>query len=183
MLPIGQQMKKWKWSHSVMSDSVRPHWRQPTKLPRPWDSPGKNTGVGSHAFLQRIFLIQESNLCLLCLLRWQEGFFLFFFFIPLVPPGKQELFLFLVWQIKASKGLWHQQWPGTFFKLDMFSYSLTPFIPCTFFYSVSVFLLNQCFLWLSFSFVWRRRWHTTLVLLPGKSHGWRSLVGCSPWGC
>ena len=28
----------------------------------------------------------------------------------------------------------------------------------------------------------RRRWHPTLVLLPGKSHGWRSLVGCSPWG-
>ena len=30
---------------------------------------------------------------------------------------------------------------------------------------------------------WRRQWHPTPVLLPGKSHGWRSLVGCSPWGC
>ena len=29
---------------------------------------------------------------------------------------------------------------------------------------------------------WRRKWHPTPVLLPGKSHGWRSLVGCSPWG-
>ena len=29
---------------------------------------------------------------------------------------------------------------------------------------------------------WRRRWPPTLVLLPGKSHGRRSLVGCSPWG-
>ena len=28
----------------------------------------------------------------------------------------------------------------------------------------------------------RRQWHPTSVLLPGKSHGWRSLVGCSPWG-
>ena len=28
---------------------------------------------------------------------------------------------------------------------------------------------------------WRRKWQSTLVLLPGKSHGWRSLVGCSPW--
>ena len=28
----------------------------------------------------------------------------------------------------------------------------------------------------------RRQWHSTPVLLPGKSHGWRSLVGCSPWG-
>ena len=30
--------------------------------------------------------------------------------------------------------------------------------------------------------LWRRRWHPTPVLLPGKFHGWRSLVGCSPWG-
>ena len=29
---------------------------------------------------------------------------------------------------------------------------------------------------------WRRKWHPTPVLLPGKSHGWRSLVGCRPWG-
>ena len=29
---------------------------------------------------------------------------------------------------------------------------------------------------------WRRQWQSTPVLLPGKSHGWRSLVGCSPWG-
>ena len=29
---------------------------------------------------------------------------------------------------------------------------------------------------------WRRQWYPTPVLLPGKSHGWRSLVGCSPWG-
>ena len=30
---------------------------------------------------------------------------------------------------------------------------------------------------------WRRQWHPIPVLLPGKSHGQRSLVGCSPWGC
>ena len=30
--------------------------------------------------------------------------------------------------------------------------------------------------------LWRRRWHPTPALLPGKSHGWRSLVGRSPWG-
>src|SRR5574337_528540 len=35
-----------------MSDSVRPHKRQPTRLPGPWDSPGKNTGVGCHFLLQ-----------------------------------------------------------------------------------------------------------------------------------
>ena len=31
--------------------------------------------------------------------------------------------------------------------------------------------------------IWRRQWHPTPVLLPGKSYGRRSLVGCSPWGC
>ena len=35
-----------------MSDSVRPHRRQPIRLPRPWDSPGKNTGMGCHFLLQ-----------------------------------------------------------------------------------------------------------------------------------
>ena len=37
---------------SVVSDSVRPHRRQPTRLPRPSDSPGKNIGVGCHFLLQ-----------------------------------------------------------------------------------------------------------------------------------
>ena len=36
---------------SVVSDSVRPHRRQPTRLPRPWDSPDKSTGVGCHCLL------------------------------------------------------------------------------------------------------------------------------------
>ena len=43
-----------------MSDSVRPHRRQPTRLPHPWDSPGKNTGVGCH--LGCHFLLQECTL-------------------------------------------------------------------------------------------------------------------------
>jgi len=30
---------------------------------------------------------------------------------------------------------------------------------------------------------WKRKWQPTLVFLPEKSHGWRSLAGCSPWGC
>ena len=30
---------------------------------------------------------------------------------------------------------------------------------------------------------WRRKWHTITVFLPGKSHGQRSLAGCSPWSC
>ena len=45
-----------------MSDSVRPHRQKPTRLPCPWDSPGKNTGVGCHFLLQGIFLTQGLNL-------------------------------------------------------------------------------------------------------------------------
>ena len=44
-----------------MSDSVRPHRRQPTRLLRPWDSPGKNTGVGCHFFLQCMKVKSESE--------------------------------------------------------------------------------------------------------------------------
>ena len=46
---------------SVMSDSVRPHTRQPTRLPRPWDSPGKNTGVGCHFLLQCMKVKRNSK--------------------------------------------------------------------------------------------------------------------------
>ena len=49
-----------------MSDSVRPHRRQPTRLLRPWDSPGKNTGVGCHFFLQCMKVKSESEVTQLC---------------------------------------------------------------------------------------------------------------------
>ena len=40
------ESEKWKWIRSVMSDSLRPHGLQPTRLLHPWDFPGKSTGVG-----------------------------------------------------------------------------------------------------------------------------------------
>ena len=48
-----------------MSDSVRPHRRQPTRLPCPWDSPGKNTGVGCHFLLQcvKVKALSRVRLC------------------------------------------------------------------------------------------------------------------------
>ena len=50
-----------------MSDSARPHRRQPTRLPRPWDSPGKNTGVGCHFLLQCVKVKNESEVAQSCL--------------------------------------------------------------------------------------------------------------------
>ena len=44
-----------------MSDSVQPHRWQPTRLPHPWDSPGKNTGVGCHFLLQCMRVKSESE--------------------------------------------------------------------------------------------------------------------------
>ena len=49
-----------------MSDSVRPHRWQPTRLPRPWDSPGKNTGVGCHFLLQCVKVKSESEVAQSC---------------------------------------------------------------------------------------------------------------------
>ena len=60
---------------SVVSGSFWPLGLQPTRLPCPWDSPGKNTGVDSHCLLLGIFLIQ----CL-SLLHWEAGS------LPLAPP-------------------------------------------------------------------------------------------------
>ena len=50
-----------------MSDSVRPQRRQPTRLPHPWDSPGKNNGVGCHFLLQCMKVKSESEVAQSCL--------------------------------------------------------------------------------------------------------------------
>ena len=49
-----------------MSDSVQPHRQQPTRLPCPWDAPGKNTGVGCHFLLQCMKVKSESEVTQLC---------------------------------------------------------------------------------------------------------------------
>ena len=67
---------------SVVSDSVQPHKLQLTSLLCPQSFPGKTTRTGCHFLLQGIFLTQESNLCLMCLLHWQVGS------LALAPPAK-----------------------------------------------------------------------------------------------
>ena len=49
-----------------MSDSVRPQRQQPTRLPRPWDSPGKNTGVSCHFLLQCMKVKSENEVAQSC---------------------------------------------------------------------------------------------------------------------
>ena len=74
--------------HSVESHSLRPHGPQPARLLCPWDSAGKNTGVGCPSLLQEIFPTQGSNPCVLCcLLHWQTDS------LPLMPPGNPQVIL------------------------------------------------------------------------------------------
>ena len=83
---------KWKWSRSVVSDSLRPHGLWPTRFLCPWDFPSKDTGVGCYFLLQRIFPTQRSNLGLPhC---WQmlyhlshQGRLYQFVFLPTVQEG------------------------------------------------------------------------------------------------
>ena len=63
-------------------DCLQSYGLQPARLLCPWNSLGKNTGVGYHALLQGIFLTQRLNLHLLGLLHWQAGS------LSLAPPGK-----------------------------------------------------------------------------------------------
>ena len=58
------------------------HGLWPARFLCPWDSPGKDTGVGYHFLFQGIFPTQGSNPHFLCLLLWQEGS------LPLVSPEK-----------------------------------------------------------------------------------------------
>ena len=51
---------------SVVFNSMRPHRRQPTRLPRPWDSPGKDTGVGCHVLLQYMKVKIQSEVAQSC---------------------------------------------------------------------------------------------------------------------
>ena len=48
-------------------------------------------------------------------------------------------------------------------------------------FSFLIYFKNSIYFFFIYKF-WRRQWHPTPVLLPGKPRGWRSLEGCSPWG-
>ena len=69
-------------SHSVISDSLQPYGLWPARFLCPWDSPGKDTGVGCHFLLQGIFLTQGANLSLL---HWQADS------LPLSQQGRRTM--------------------------------------------------------------------------------------------
>ena len=93
-----------KWPTHVRLFAIL--WTIAARLLCPWDSPGNNTGVGCHAFLQGIFPTQGSNPGPLCILHWQAGS------LPLASPRKPDTF------ISFKKWLKHRC--HTFFALPIF---------------------------------------------------------------
>ena len=65
MIMALNEVKEIECVKSLSRVSLRPHGLSPARLLRPWNSPGKNTGMGCHALLQGIFPTQGSNLGLL----------------------------------------------------------------------------------------------------------------------
>ena len=65
-LPSPCHMAMLCYAKSLQSDSVRPHRQQPTRLPHPWDSPRKNTGVGCHFLLQCMKVKSEREVAQSC---------------------------------------------------------------------------------------------------------------------
>ena len=111
---------------SVVSDSVWPHRRQPTRLPRPWDSPGKNTGAGCHFLLQYMKVKSESEVAQSCSTLSDP--------MDCTPPGSSihgifqarvlewGAIAFSVWEARThlsvnrpvvSDSLWHSNPPGS----------------------------------------------------------------------
>ena len=113
-------------------------------------------GVGCYFLLQGTFSTKGSNPHILCLLHWQADSLL------LSHLGSPES---IMQRHKFTQSL------GILLFISKINFRT--YISCT---CWLVAFLNGC------SKQWRRQWHPTPVVLPGKSHGRRSLVGCSPWG-
>ena len=154
-----------------MSDSVQPHRWQLTRLPRPWDSPGENTGVGCHILLQCMKVKSESEVAQL--------------YPTLSDPMDCSLPGSSVCGIFQARVL---EWICCFLQGGILS-------PCLFNLYAEYIMRNagleeaQAGIKIAGRNLnnlryadGRRQWQPTPVLLPGKSHGWRSLVCCSPWG-
>ena len=100
--------------YSILCDSMP--CSLPTGILCPWDSPGKNTGVGCHAFHQGLSPTQGSNQHLLCLLHWKSDS------LPLAPPGK----LILTRTCSILKRCVEREHPWFIFDFTWKVLSLTP---------------------------------------------------------
>ena len=182
-----------------------PQRRQPTRLPRPWDSPGKNTGVGCHFLLQCMKVKSESEVAQSCPTLSDSMDY------SLQASSAHGIFQARVLEWGAI--MWSQMWKicisSSIHCLSVYDYMKTIGI------SFPDSLLGSCLVcdcqapipstvvpkewpilsaehahhwWRPGFDPWvgkiprRRAWQPTPVFLPGESHGQRSLGGYSPWG-
>ena len=146
---------------------MRPHRRQPTRLPRPWDSPGKNTGVGCHFLLQCMKVNSESEVAQSC--------------PTLSDPMECSLTGSSIHGIFQARVL---EWGAIAFSQAaaytiIYKYCMINIRNETKDINTDLADIKRIIMEL-YEQLWRRQWHPTPVLLPRKSHGRRSLVGCSP---
>ena len=152
-----------------MSDSVQPHRHQPTRLPRPWDSPGKNTGVGCHFLLQCMKVKSESEVTQSC--------------PTLSNPMDYRLPGSSIHEIFQARVL---EWGAITFSVMKYYLAIKEGFPGS---ASGKEPACQCRRhkkhrldrWVR-KIPWRRVWQPTPVFLPGESHRQRSLVGYGPWG-
>ena len=146
-----------------MSDSVRPHRWQPTRLPHPWISPGKNTGMGCHFLLQCMKVKSQSEVAQSCPTLSD--------LMDCSLPGSSVDGIFqakvLEWGAIAFSGIYtHAHTYIYICGIHMYGLSRwfsdeEPACQC-----------RSCkfnpWVW---NIPWRRKWQPTPVLLPGESHG------------
>ena len=158
-----------------MSDSVQPHRWQPTRLPHPWDSPGKNTGVGCHFLLQCMKVKSESEVGQSCPTlsdpmdcSLPDSSVCGIFQTRVLECGAIAFSSDSILEPKTFKA-WEKQELCSFpngsvskrFHLQCRTHKFNPWarkIP------------------------WRRKWQSIPIFSPGTSHRERRQVGYSPWG-
>ena len=137
--------------------TLLPHGLQPTRLLRPWDFPGKSTGVGCHCLLCEDLYCTENDKNTIA------GTFRLLFTCFMA----ELLSLNFLYTLHPS---YNFSFPTLFFpsssdgKASAYNAGDLGFDP---------------WVW---KIPWRRTWQPTPVFMPGKSHGPRSLVGYNPWG-
>ena len=182
------ESEKWKWSRSVVSDPQRPHGLQPSRLLHPWDFPGKSTGVECHCLLR----------C--CIIRVTDSHFLLFLMDKVLPRIDcstvvlvRQFCLCCWWSRRPHTHLSFapsvvephpdtlecSAWPDQL-AVSCLTLGSSLWAPKFYYHNSNKIIMNN---YNNSGFTRRRQWHPTPVLLPGKSHGRRSLEGWSPRGC
>ena len=162
----------------------------PSRLLCPWHFPGKNTGVGCHFLLQRIFLTQGLNLCLSINLTFipilgslsSLKFEFSLFFVVIIPIQSNKItYLLLIIKNNTCHNNAISLLQGIY-KVVVENHLI---VTCTYMAQMVKNPLSRQETWIGkITGLGRsQQWQPTTVFLPGEPHGQRCLAGYSPWGC